>query len=121
MGGDWCDDDVAPPQYTASPVQTSHPTKGWLRRNGTSRVPYEKVASPERAEHFPYEKVASPERDEPRSLQKNGFAGTHDARSLQNKPINPYCELLHTLKPRPQNGGVILHFGIQLSCTMYNH
>ena len=31
-----------PPQYTASPVQTSRPTKRWLRRNGTSRVPYKR-------------------------------------------------------------------------------
>ena len=32
--------------------QASRPTKRWLRRNGTSRVPYEKMASPERDKHF---------------------------------------------------------------------
>jgi hypothetical protein len=42
--------------------QAAFPTERWLRRNGTSRVPYEKMASPER--------------DEPRSLQKDGFAVT---------------------------------------------
>jgi|GEM_PF-1892555 len=49
----------------ASPVQTSRPTKRWLRRNGTSRVPYGKMAAPER--------------DKPRSLRKDGFAGTGQA------------------------------------------
>jgi heme A synthase len=35
----------------------------WVRRNGTSRIPYEKIASPER--------------DEPLSLRKGYFAGTN--------------------------------------------
>jgi hypothetical protein len=41
-----------PPQYTASPVQMSRPTKRWLRRNGTSRVPYNNITPPERDNHF---------------------------------------------------------------------
>jgi hypothetical protein len=68
-----------PPQYTASPVQTSRPTKRWLRRNGTS--------------HVPYERMASPERDEPRSLQKDGFSGT-------GRPAFPTKDLRYRLSPR---------------------
>ena len=35
---------LQPPQYTASPVQTSRPTKSWFRWKGTSHVPYGKMA-----------------------------------------------------------------------------
>ncbi|GEM_PF-3372612 len=45
--------------------QATFPTERGLRRNGTIRVPYEKMASPER--------------DEPRSQRKDGFAGTGQA------------------------------------------
>gem|GEM_PF-3769060 len=44
-------------------IMTTFPTKRWLRRNGTSRVPYDNIASPER--------------DEPRSLQQHCIAGTN--------------------------------------------
>jgi hypothetical protein len=40
------------PQYTPSPVQTSRPTKKWLRRNGTSHVPYNNITPPELDKHF---------------------------------------------------------------------
>jgi|GEM_PF-6970431 len=45
--------------------QAAFPTEGWLCRNGTSRVPYGRMALPER--------------DKPRSLRKDGFAGTGQA------------------------------------------
>ncbi len=54
----------------------------WLRRNGRS--------------HVPYERMASPERDKPRSLRKDGFArrieNTQSAnrRKLEVFSISPY-------------------------------
>ena len=48
--------------------QAALPTKRWLRRNGTSRVPYEKMASPERD-------IPCCAGTGPRSLRKDGFAG----------------------------------------------
>ena len=63
--------------------QAAFPTEIWLRRNGTSRVPYNKIASPKRAVHVPNKNMASPERDKPCSLQQHRFAGTRGAGSLQ--------------------------------------
>jgi len=61
--------------HLQSAVVCSH----WVRRNGTSRVPYNKIASPERDKPRSLQKEASPERDKPRSLQKHGFTGTGQA------------------------------------------
>jgi len=48
---------------SASPVQTSRLPKRWLRRNGTSHVPYGRMALPKREVDVPYGNMAPPERD----------------------------------------------------------
>ena len=93
--------------------QAAFHTKRWLRRNGTSRIPYNNIASPEwdkphslRKDGFagmgqaafptknwlrrngtsriPYEKLASPEWDKPHSLRIGGVGHTANYRNWTN-------------------------------------
>jgi|GEM_PF-6365202 hypothetical protein len=51
--------------------------KRWLRRNGTSRVPYKKMAKPER--------------DEPRSLQNIRVFDYQSRGRLPCRPVSSRC------------------------------